>query len=128
VKTRKKTDDIPVDGSPTLVAFTPDGKTGFVSNGVTGTVSTIDVKTRKKTDDIAVGSGSLVVALTPDGKTAFVTNNQSGTVSTIDVKTRKKDPGDIPTGSGPFSRCRSHRTARPRSSPTSSTARCRPST
>jgi YVTN family beta-propeller protein len=39
------------------VAFTPDGKTAFVANQGSGTVSTIDVKTRTKDPtDIAVGA------------------------------------------------------------------------
>jgi YVTN family beta-propeller protein len=73
--------------------------TAFVTNGLIGTVSTIDVKTRTKNPtDIPVGSGPAGVAVTPDGKTAFVANGPSGTVSTIDVKTRTKNPNDIPVG------------------------------
>ncbi len=46
--------------------MTPDGKTAFVTNGASGTVSTIDVKTRTKNPtDIAVGSGPAGVAVTP---------------------------------------------------------------
>jgi len=64
--------------------------TAFVADGLSGTVSTIDVKTRTKNPtDIAVGTGPFAVAVTPDGKTAFVTN-ASDTVSTIDAKTRTK--------------------------------------
>src|SRR5262245_22078432 len=64
--------------------------TAFVANGLSGTVSTIDVKTRTKDPtDITVGTGPYSVAVTSDGKTAFVTN-ASNTVSTLDVKTRTK--------------------------------------
>jgi YVTN family beta-propeller protein len=78
--------------------------TAFVTNSISGTVSTIDVKTRTKhPTDIPVGTGPFRVAFTPNGKTAFVTNNGSGTVSTIDVKTR--------TGVG-FCRCLRRVTAR----------------
>ena len=85
------------------MAVTPDGKTAFVVNRDSGTVSTIDVKTRTKDPtDISVGAFPAEVAITPDGKTAFVTNQANGTVSTIDVKTRTKDAGDIPVGVEPI--------------------------
>jgi len=84
------------------VAVTPNGKTAFVTNALSGTVSTIDVKTRTKhPTDVVTGSLPLGVAVTPDSKTAFVTNNGSGTVSTIDVKTRSKHATDIPVGPFP---------------------------
>jgi YVTN family beta-propeller protein len=83
--------------------MTPDGKTAFIVNGFSGTVSTMDVKTRTKNPtDITVGSGARGVAVTPDGKTAFVANLGSDTVSTIDVKTRTKHPADIPVGAAPL--------------------------
>ena len=58
VKTRTKNPtDIPVGANPTGVAVTPDGKTAFVTNVDSGTVSTIDVKTRTKNPtDIPVGT------------------------------------------------------------------------
>src|SRR6266536_3606586 len=84
------------------VAVTPDGKTAFVDNHASGTVSTIDVKTRtNNATDVTVGSISAGVAVTPDGKTAFVANFASNTVSTIDVKTGTKHPTDITVGSLP---------------------------
>jgi YVTN family beta-propeller protein len=53
----------------------PDGKTAFVTNNGSGTVSAIDVKTRKKhPDDIAVGAYPKGVAVTSDSRTALVTN------------------------------------------------------
>jgi YVTN family beta-propeller protein len=48
------------------VKVTPDGKTAFVVNQNSGTVSTIDVKTRKKNPaDITVGQFPFQVAVTP---------------------------------------------------------------
>jgi DNA-binding beta-propeller fold protein YncE len=50
--------------------------TVFVTNALTGTVSTIDVKTRTKDPtDITLGTLTGGVAVTPDGKTAFVVND-----------------------------------------------------
>jgi YVTN family beta-propeller protein len=67
VKSRAKhPGDIEVGALPTLVAFTPDGKTAFIVNRDSNTVSTIDVKTRTKNPaDIPVGSNPLAVAVTP---------------------------------------------------------------
>jgi YVTN family beta-propeller protein len=48
------------------VAVTPDGKTAFVTNAGSNTVSTIDVKTRRKSlTDIPVGTNPIGVAITP---------------------------------------------------------------
>jgi YVTN family beta-propeller protein len=45
---------------------TPDGKTAFVANNTSDTVSTIDVKTRTKDPtDTPVGSGPFGVTVTP---------------------------------------------------------------
>ena len=50
------------------VAVTPDGKTAFVANQLSNTVSTIDVKTRTKNPtDIAVGTQPAGVKVTPAG-------------------------------------------------------------
>ena len=67
VKTRTKhPTDIPVGRYPNGVAITPDGKTAFVANVLSGTVSTIDVKTRTKhPTDIPVGTQPDRVAITP---------------------------------------------------------------
>jgi YVTN family beta-propeller protein len=48
------------------MAVTPDGKTAYVPNFGSNTVSTIDVKTRTKDhNDIAIGPVPTVVAVTP---------------------------------------------------------------
>ena len=48
------------------MAVTPDGKTAFVANYGSDTVSTIDVKTRTKhPTDITVGTQPIRVAVTP---------------------------------------------------------------
>jgi YVTN family beta-propeller protein len=53
----KRAADITLPAGPGGVAVNSDGKTAFVANTSSGTVSTIDVKTRKKSPtDITVGS------------------------------------------------------------------------
>jgi YVTN family beta-propeller protein len=102
--------------------------TAFVTNGVSGTVSTIEEKARTTSPTaIAVGSSPQGVAVTPDGKTAFVVNGESDSVSTIDVKTRRKNPTDIPVGDRPDAVAVTP-DGKPPSSPTASITRCRRST
>jgi YVTN family beta-propeller protein len=76
VKTRTKYPaDIAIGSTPLAPVVTPDGKTAFVTNFGSGTVSVIDVKTlTKDPSDIPVGTSPIWVAVTPDSKTAFVTN------------------------------------------------------
>jgi YVTN family beta-propeller protein len=66
VKTRTKNpNDIPT-GPGGGVAVTPDGKTAFVTNPLSGTVSTIDVKSRTMhPTDIPAGQFPFQVAITP---------------------------------------------------------------
>jgi YVTN family beta-propeller protein len=66
VKTRTKHPTDITAGVGGGVAFTPDGKTAFVTDPASGTVSTIDVKTRTKhPTDIPVGTFPFQVAVTP---------------------------------------------------------------
>lgn len=67
MKTRTKNPtDITVGTNPNGVAITPDGKTAFVANNGSDSVSTIDVKTgTKHPTDIAVGPQPIRVAVTP---------------------------------------------------------------
>jgi YVTN family beta-propeller protein len=67
VKTRTKDPtDIDVGARAGSVAFTPDGKTAFVTHEFRDTVSTIDVKNRTKHPvDIPVGGLAFGVAVTP---------------------------------------------------------------
>jgi DNA-binding beta-propeller fold protein YncE len=90
-----------------LVGVVPDGASAvagrarcrpiaFITNGIGGSVSTIDVKTRTKNPtDITLEPGVVGVAVTPDGKTVFVANWVSDSVSTIDVK--RRGPSTPPT-------------------------------
>ncbi|HKA93214.1 MAG TPA: beta-propeller fold lactonase family protein, partial [Acidimicrobiia bacterium] len=67
VKTRTKVPtDITVGAQPINLAVTPDGKTVFVANYGSDTVSAIDVKTRTKDPtDIPVGAAPGAVSVTP---------------------------------------------------------------
>jgi YVTN family beta-propeller protein len=84
---------------PSAVAITPDGKTAYVTNFSSGSVTPIETATNTPGPAIAVGSFPSGVAVTPDGKTAYVTNQDS----MIPINTATNTPGAaIPVGSGPI--------------------------
>jgi len=52
------------------VAITPDGKTAYIANPLSGTVTPISTATNKALKPITVGSVPDAIVITPDGKTA----------------------------------------------------------
>jgi YVTN family beta-propeller protein len=88
---------IEVDGGPTSIAVTPDGRFAYVDN-ISGSVTVIDMSTLKTVGGpIPVGSMPFGIAITPDGRLAFVTDRGGNEVSVIDTGTRKVVTG-IPVG------------------------------
>jgi len=95
--------DIGIEESPAVVAITPDGTKGYVSNSnIAGEVSVIDIPTNSFLKAITVGSYPNGVAIHPSGATVYVANTGSDTVSMIDVASDKVI-GDLtfPSGSVP---------------------------
>ncbi|WGD37606.1 beta-propeller fold lactonase family protein [Lysinibacter sp. HNR] len=72
---------------PTQVAFSPDGKIAYSTNGLTNSVSVIDAVTHKQIKHVQgfTGDAPYGVAFTPDGKTAYVANQFSNSVTVIDT-------------------------------------------
>ena len=88
------------------IAITPDGKTAYVTSGITdgsatneGMVTPIDLATGRVGTPIPVGSDPVAIVITPDGKTAYVANSVSGTVTPIDLATGRAGT-PIPVGNG----------------------------
>jgi YVTN family beta-propeller protein len=69
------------------VAVTPDGKTAYVANSGSGTVTPIATATNTAGTPITVGTQPDAMAITPDGRTAYVANSGSGTVTPIATAT-----------------------------------------
>jgi YVTN family beta-propeller protein len=82
------------------VAFTPDGRTALVTNGVDHTVTPVDVTTNTPGTAVDVGGWAYAVAMAPDGQTAYVAGFNTGTVTPIDVAGSALAP-PIAVGSGP---------------------------
>lgn len=76
---------IPVGKGPALVAFTPDGKKAYVSNGKDGTASVIDVASHSVIKTILTGTDAMGLIVTPDGTRVFETEGGDNQVSVIDT-------------------------------------------
>lgn len=79
-----------------------DGKTVFVSNRDSNSISAIDMATLTRVYDIPTGSGPDCMDVSADGTTLWVTNRWMRKVSAIDIATRKTikqyDVGGSPHG------------------------------
>jgi YVTN family beta-propeller protein len=90
----KVTASIPIPaGPPQFLAFSPDGRTVYVS--VWNTAATIhavcvlDTTTNSIVATIPVRTRPYLAAVTPDGKELYVPNHDSGTVSVVDTASDK---------------------------------------
>jgi DNA-binding beta-propeller fold protein YncE len=92
--------------SPTAIAIAPDGRTAYVTDGVTGTLTPLDLATATAGTAIPVTSagGLSSIAITPSGTTAYVTADPTSGVSgsVIPITLASGAVGTpIPVGAGP---------------------------
>ena len=80
-----KLDEIGVGEEPRCVAVHPSDRVAYVTNGITGTVSVVDLVQGREVKQIKVGTEPRGCALTPDGSLLYVANHTAGTVSIIDT-------------------------------------------
>src|SRR5207244_6575837 len=86
--------------APQGIAITPDGKTAYVANEVSSTVTPIAVATNTPGPAISVDTAPIGIAITSDSKTAYVANFVSNSITPIAVATNT--PGTpIAGGSSP---------------------------
>ena len=81
--------------------ITPDGKTAYIVNEGSDTVTPIQTATNTAGKPIRVGHFPFAIAITPDGETAYVANASSGTVTPIQTATNTAGT-PIPVGSDPI--------------------------
>jgi YVTN family beta-propeller protein len=79
----QKLDEIGVGQEPRCVAVHPNGRVAYVTNGITGTVSVVNLVLGREVKQIPVGTEPRGCALTPDGSLLYVANHTEGTVSII---------------------------------------------
>jgi YVTN family beta-propeller protein len=82
-----KLTEIPVGLEPRCVALHPDLHEIYVTNGISGTVSVIDVASLRVVQEIEVGTEPRGCALTPNGTFLLVANHTEGTVGVIHTPT-----------------------------------------
>jgi YVTN family beta-propeller protein len=70
-------DSIDVGATPTGVAFSPDGQTGYVTNQFSNSLGVIDVSGAAQASAITIPASPFVPFVSPDGERVFVTSNTS---------------------------------------------------
>ncbi len=82
---RVVTGTIPVGISPQGIAIAPNGRTAYVANTGSGSITPITLSPGGGVagTPISVGNSPIGVAITPDGVTAYVANFGSGTVTPV---------------------------------------------
>src|SRR5262249_43232498 len=78
-----KLTEIAVGQEPRCVAVHPTDHAAYVTNGISGTVSVVDLVQGKEVRQIQVGAEPRGCALTPDGSLLYVANHTEGTVSIL---------------------------------------------
>jgi YVTN family beta-propeller protein len=80
--------EIPVGIEPRCVALHPNAHEAYVTNGVSGTVSVIDLASLRVAAEIPVGLEPRGCALTPNGTWLLVANHTGGSLGVIDTASR----------------------------------------
>ena len=81
--------EIGVGEEPRCVAVSPNDRFAYVTNGISGTVSVVNLSQQRVVATIEeVGTEPRGCALTPNGTLLYVANHTEGTVSIIDTGTR----------------------------------------
>jgi len=75
--------EIAVGEEPRCVAIHPTDRAAYVTNGISGTVSVVDLVLGREVQQIKVGTEPRGCALTPDGSLLYVANHTEGTVSIL---------------------------------------------
>ena len=75
--------EIGVGQEPRCVAIHPTDRAAYVTNGISGTVSVVDLVRGREVRQIKVGTEPRGCALTADGSLLYVANHTEGTVSIL---------------------------------------------
>ncbi len=76
-----------VGTDPNGMAFTPDGRYGYVANTGSNNVSVMDTSSNTVIATVPVGKQPSTIAMTPDGAFAYVGNFSDSTLSVIQTST-----------------------------------------
>lgn len=76
---------IPLHRQPVSIEVDAAGKTAYVANSGSNSISVVDLKTRRELTQVGVGEQPAAARLTHDGKTLVVANKRGNSVSLIDA-------------------------------------------
>jgi YVTN family beta-propeller protein len=76
-----KLTEIGVGEDPRCVAVHPNGEVAYVTNGISATVSVVDLALGRVVRNVSTGTEPRGCALTPNGNLLYVANHTEGTVS-----------------------------------------------
>lgn len=77
-------------GNAVESAFSPDGRTLYVSNFRRNLLEVIDFATLQVRAEVAVGASPKTIAVSPDGNTLYVANYFGRSISVVDVRTLRE--------------------------------------
>lgn len=97
---RKLVKTLPSGQDPECFDLSLDGKTLFVSNEETATLTVLDLESGQIKRKIPVGEEPEGVTVRPDGKVVYVTSEQGSSVTAIDTTSFER-VADIPAGMRP---------------------------
>ena len=95
--------EIAVGLEPRCVAVHPNDQVAYVTNGINGTVSVVDLGQNRVVAEVPVGTEPRGCALTPNGNLLYVANHTEGTVSIVTTSTPLSPvlDGAVPVGRNP---------------------------
>lgn len=105
-RTNKVSSTVRVGLVPTQVVTTPDGKTAYVLNVFSATVTQIKVGRTVTSKRVRLGTTALGLAMTPDGKKLYISRRQAtianlGSVLPVNAQTGAPGrPVNLPSGGG----------------------------
>ncbi len=85
----RKRKELGVGREPRSVTILPDGRSAYVANTVSGTVSAISLVNCETLATVEVGTEPWAVASSPNGRYVYAANANSNSVSVIDTRTNE---------------------------------------
>lgn len=80
---------VPVDGRPSILAYSSAGRTLYAADGATGQVVAIDPRLRKITATIALHPGLTQMRFVPNGRHALIANPERNVVQVLDAASNR---------------------------------------
>lgn len=80
---------VPTGAGPHAIAFSPDARYVFVTNGEAGTLSVVDASTRTAVKAIPTGARPVALAFSPASGAVYVADERDGTITVVNAATHE---------------------------------------